>query len=590
MKLQHVIWPSMQVCEELYFRKKGDVEQIGQDNVIYVSKGSEIKFDTYFNGFSLGKWKRYTNVEKIYITLKINGQAKLSAWKRVSKDSDGEILLQEAEKEAADEEVTVEFTDVSKTGILYFKVHAITDCYISDGYYWTNAASTNKGKIALDICTYKREKYIQRNLHVIDNSIFAKKIYAEFSKYLDVFVIDNAGTLEKEIASKQYIYLVRNKNVGGAGGFTRGLIEIKKLQEREGYTHALLMDDDIVLEPEILFRTWTLLLMLKEEYKNAFIGGSMLRLDEPFIQTESGAVWNSGKLISRKSGLDLRDAKDCFLNEAEEEMDYCAWWYCVIPLEIVNEKNLPLPIFIRGDDVEYGSRNAKNIITMNGIGVWHEPFENKNSSFLFYYLLRNWLIDNAVLGCALSKKEFIHIMKNRVRAELYLYHYKNIYLLMQGVLDFCKGIDWLKEQDGEELHEWVMKNGYAMKDREELGITNDVRREVNNRKNSFLRRIWTRITLNGIFMKPNKEYAVIPTTGKSCFNEVYRVKKVLNFDEANQKGFWTYRDNKEVRDCLALLRRTIKITQKLYERTNREYRERYSEVTNEQFWKKYLGI
>ncbi|RAZ20198.1 glycosyltransferase family 2 protein, partial [Klebsiella oxytoca] len=64
-------------------------------------------------------------------------------------------------------------------------------------------------------------------------------------------------------------------------------------------------------------------------------------------------------------------------------------------MELVRKDNLPLPIFIRGDDLEYGLRNMKTLILMNGICVWHEPFENKYSSFLAYYVIRNRLIDNA---------------------------------------------------------------------------------------------------------------------------------------------------------------------------------------------------
>lgn len=45
--------------------------------------------------------------------------------------------------------------------------------------------------------------------------------------------------------------------------------------------HALLMDDDIVIEPEALVKTYQILTLLKDEYEDAFIGGAMLRLDKP---------------------------------------------------------------------------------------------------------------------------------------------------------------------------------------------------------------------------------------------------------------------------------------------------------------------
>ena len=161
-------------------------------------------------------------------------------------------------------------------------------------------------------------------------------------------------------------------------------------------THVLLMDDDILLEPESLFRTYVLLRTLKEQYRDAFIGGAMLRLDHQNIQVEAGAAWYAGNLASRKSNLNLNTLDACLYNETEEYCEFNAWWYCCIPMHIVRPDNLPLPIFIRGDDVEYGLRNMKHLILLNGICVWHEPFENKYSSFLSYYILRNMLYDNAL--------------------------------------------------------------------------------------------------------------------------------------------------------------------------------------------------
>ena len=46
-------------------------------------------------------------------------------------------------------------------------------------------------------------------------------------------------------------------------------------------------------------------------------------------------------------------------------------------LALVEKVGLPLPVFIRGDDVEYGLRlymRGVDTIVMPGIAVWHEPF------------------------------------------------------------------------------------------------------------------------------------------------------------------------------------------------------------------------
>ena len=53
---------------------------------------------------------------------------------------------------------------------------------------------------------------------------------------------------------------------------------------------------------------------------------------------------------------------------------------------------LSLPFFIKYDDVEYCIRACKNIVLLNGVGVWHEAFDIKSTSDLEYYHRRNELI------------------------------------------------------------------------------------------------------------------------------------------------------------------------------------------------------
>ena len=596
MILQNLILPSPETCteEKMYFRRNGAVDYTWADSNIKIHPDGSVYFDTYFNGFPAGKWGKYTKVNNIYITLKFSGKIRITL---VRKERVGKEVLSHyiSEKivESEGEEVALKFDDANYVGIFSFDVLAIEETILYGGYYWSDIDEEDIAdvKIALDICTFKRERFVKKNMELVEDKIYGTDAYKEFRSSFDIFIIDNAGTLKGKCLDKDYIHIIRNKNVGGAGGFTRGMMEIKDRQNKNGYTHALLMDDDIVMEPESLFRTWSMLRIIKDDFKGAFIGGAMLRLDRPYIQVESGAYWNRGNLISRKGGLDFREIEPCLYNEIEEKIDYCAWWYCTIPLTVVRKDNLPLPIFIRGDDVEYGLRNADKVIMMNGICVWHEPFENKYSSTMFYYILRNRLIDNAIHDCALDKKEFIQIMKQQVIEELYLYRYKNAKLLLQGVMDFYKGIDWFKEQDGQSLHKYVMDNGYKMQYVEDVDAVFDYgayeRSFSEPEKFSLIHRIIRKLTVNGIFLKPKKDNVVIPVIGgrQIC---VFRAKNVMNYDKASQKGFATKHDRAEAVGCLSLLRETIKATKVNYERANAEYKDSGKELMEWEFWKGYL--
>lgn len=598
MKLQNIIFPSPETCtvEDLYMRRKGNAVFTWADSSVYMQAGSSIFFDTYFNSFSIGKWKKYTKIGKVYVALKFSGRIRVTL---IRKERVGhEVLnhyIKEEFVESNGEEKSLCFDDPYTSGIYSVDVFAMTDTVFSGGYYWTDLSKDEADmvKIALDICTFKREHFVRKNLGLIQNRIFESDKYSDFRNNLEIFIIDNAQTLEKEDNNADYIHIFPNRNVGGSGGFTRGLMEIKKASKTSGITHALLMDDDIVIEPETLFRTWTLLSLLKEEYKDAFVGGAMLRLDHQYIQVECGAVWNGGELIGRKCGLDLRGVEPCLYNEVEETVDYSAWWYTALPLTVVQEDNLPIPIFIRGDDVEYGMRNARRIITMNGICVWHEPFENKYSSTMFYYILRNRLIDNALHDQIIDKKQFIDILYHQVMEQLYLYRYKNARLLMMGVADYLRGIEWFKEQDGEALHKKVMDNGYKMQYMEDIGATFDYGSYENAFREpeilSFKHRIIKKLTINGILMKPKRWNVVIPLIGSREIN-VYRAENVVNYDALTQKGFLTKRDPQEAKACLQLFKEVKKEVQEKYERINEEYKTRGRELMSLGFWKKYLEL
>jgi hypothetical protein len=97
----------------------------------------------------------------------------------------------------------------------------------------------------------------------------------------------------------------------------------------------------------------------------------------------------------------LNKTEDLLKNESLavfNQSQYAAWWYCAIPLEPDMLTDLPLPFFVNGDDIEYSMRRAAGLLRLNGIGVWHEPFELKASAVRRYLTVRNGLIINVRNG------------------------------------------------------------------------------------------------------------------------------------------------------------------------------------------------
>jgi GT2 family glycosyltransferase len=62
-------------------------------------------------------------------------------------------------------------------------------------------------------------------------------------------VVDNANNVDFDEPPCDDLNVVPNRNLGGAGGFARGLMW---LRQQCWATHVLFMDDDISLETEAL--------------------------------------------------------------------------------------------------------------------------------------------------------------------------------------------------------------------------------------------------------------------------------------------------------------------------------------------------
>lgn len=599
--LKHFLFPKPGICtiEPLYFRRNEKAFYDWTADIIHIDRDGIVEFDTYFNGISAEKFFKYTIVKQILVKLFLRGK----------------FIVTLIRKEKLENNINVEYIDevVINTNGERKDVILPFNTQNTAGMYCIRILSLNNGseffggeyiadilendirniKIGIDICTFKREKFIEKNIANLNKAYFHDE-NSPLYNHLEIFISDNAHTLPEDLNSK-HVHIFKNKNVGGAGGFTRGLIEIIRNDNQHGITHALLMDDDIVLDPEVIYRTYALLTILKDNYKNAFIGGAMFRLDKQNIQVESGAVWNTGNIISLKCGLDVTSLDACLYNELEESVDYNAWWYSVIPIENVRKDNLPLPIFIRGDDVEYGLRNTKQLILMNGICVWHEPFENKYASSTYYYIFRNRLIDNAVRNIHLPKKQLIKELRLFVFNELFCLRYKNAELFIRGVEDFFKGIDWLKAQDGEALHKEIMGAGYKLQYVEDLDFVfsypqyergKHVPQDIGLK--GLIKRIIIKLTFHGLFIPANKEL-VVPAVGVQP-RQFIRVQRALNYDISSKKGFVT---EKNVKEALQIYKRFLKVVGMIrsdYDKTTAEYHNRKEEITSLSFWDQYLNI
>ena len=376
-KLYQVSWTNIKSREALYLKVYGNTGT--ENNGLAIKQDGKVDLVTYFNCFSLCQWKKYTTIEKLYIKGFVEGKAKLEI---VGLNKKGSKALQVTEVEG-EFTFTIDIATVQQP-ILGLNITALTDCLVKDIAYYGDFSAWVPLKIGVSICTFKREQYVKKTMAKLQN--FSKQ-----HPWLSTLVVDNGSTLPK--MDTPSLRIVHNPNYGGSGGFTRGLIE--NLDRREN-DYVLLMDDDIDLDTTALTRMYALLCGLKEKYKESFLSGAMLRMENPCIQHENTAYWDKIRLHSLGQRWNLADNKNLLANEdiGDYKNQYGAWWFCCIPLKRAVEIGLPLPVFIKGDDMEYGIRNNKEVIHMNGIGVWHEAFAGKVTDVINYFSDRNMLIIN----------------------------------------------------------------------------------------------------------------------------------------------------------------------------------------------------
>lgn len=599
MKLQNILvnYCENEKCKSLYYNGSGSVENA--EGRICLREGATLSFGTFFNGFSVGKWRKYTQTSEYYVSFQGTGRVKLSLYHSCMKEKQPvtELLL-EREVELKEEQGSRLVIPENLTqGICYPVIEALSDGVIlSEGAYYGTCYKESLSEIflALDICTFKREPYVKRNMAQLGCELLENSHSMVYGN-AQVYISDNADTLKNTFEGISYIKVMPNENVGGVGGFTRGMLEAMKNPK---VTHVLVMDDDAVIEPSSIEKTYVFLQVLKEEYEEYTIGGSLLRENTPWIQYESGAVWKRGKIKALHHHKDMGQLKNILENEQEETVEYAGWWYSCIPVKRIRQCGFPLPIFIHRDDIEYGLRSGKEqFIFLNGVSVWHEAFENKMPGANEYYDWRNLAIVNSIHYSDYTKDELFLFLLKWVTANVIRYRYRYVEMNLRGIEDFLKGIDWLKEQDGQKLHQEIMKMNYKAKPAKEYvgyrGLTEqelmwESIEKVEAKKVTKARKLLQQCTLNG-YLLPAKRGKVLVAMPHDNIYAMFRRKEILYVDSTGN-AFLLGRSRKEAIKCYRKLWKIKKLLDRKFDLRKQEYANRYQELTTEGFWHKYLKM
>ena len=523
----------------LYYQGTEGVHVINEEKKsLYIPENEKAELFTYFNGFYPGQWSEYTELNGLHVEVTVSGNCKVALCYTDKKKS---AVYEERKCITEGDTASFEMPDPEKFSAVWIRVEGLEQgCYLRNIVFGSEVEVQQDVQIAVVICTCRREKEVIGNLERIS------RMEQEYRP--KVFLIDNGNTLTEEMIP-DWVHLVLNRNCGGAGGFTRGMIEALKIPE---FTHVILMDDDIVLNPDVLKKTELFLSVVKKKWQKAPLGGSLIERDVPWNQFECGALWNRGKIQGGRQNLDLRKPETLLENAKIENWDYGGWWYCCIPVPSIREKGLPLPVFIHRDDIEYGIRMG-SLMTLNGIGVWHEVVIKKLPQMGEYYDIRNMAILNAIHYEDWTKRQWKAFLMKWAAGNLLRGRYSYIYLNICAMLDFLKGEKWLEDTDGVEIQQNVVKR------------------------------------LPKLERLDKKEKNVFYTTPDVSVYTAARKKRVVYEDSAGL----CLKADKNLAETIRLsiyLLLALRKTDRYFERARESYRKNWKKLITEEFWNNYLEI
>ena len=472
-------------------------------NDIVVNQKNQIKFknllsfDSYFNAFFTNHWLKHTFCRNFVYSLSLQGDIYIKLWKINHKGEKSLFLEKDLQKYTPEKYVEINFeispkdensriylelispdypNNLNNSSNLNKKIKPLYEVrkeqvsvgesaagtpptfqiafskyqkplFISGSLY-TKEPTKHKVKLGIIICTFKREAYVKNTLKELSS---LKSIQAN----IEIYVIDNGRTLKKsDLKNLRNLHLIPNPNLGGSGGFARGMVEVNK---NKTISHVLLMDDDILLDTHIVFKT---IQFLQYANQNLAISGSMIDEKRKTYQHESGSNYSALGLfqVSINMSIDLKIDQSLTILSKNFIFDYGAWWYFLFPKEAISKVGLPFPFFFKYDDIEYSirlKRSSYQLLSIPGIAVWHEPFYMKSQSILKYYATRNSFILNEIHFLNFL---YINIASIIIRFldVISLQDYTGIFLVNKAIEDVLQGPDFFKNIHEESYHQALL--------------------------------------------------------------------------------------------------------------------------------------
>lgn len=430
--LQHIVFPNFDIDapESLYVRtQQGILISRADKTITFLQKGVTAYFDTYFNSFTIQTWKNKTPIRQLKLRLFGKGEVFIKI-KRNKLHSECKPLS-EFKIELTENGADIDFADLNQhiEGMLFFELTSISETVeLTGGFYHTDMPPVNNVKLGAVVTHFNRKNYVLPAIERVSKGLLQDPYYQD---KISLIVVDNSQNITPEEA--QHAIVLPNQNLGGSGGFTRGLMY---LEEEKNYTHCLFMDDDASCEIESIRRAYALLQYATEE--KFAIAGAQLRETFPSILHEKGGIVLKNGVAPLFQGRDMSFVHELlWVEDSAVSADYGAWWFFAFPIKHVEKYSFPF--FVRGDDISFSLTNKFKVTTLNGIGVWGEDFFVKESPMTRYLGFRSFLVCQILAGQKTHWYRFMKQFRGWYWSCVTAYNYSSAEAVVLAVKDVLAG-------------------------------------------------------------------------------------------------------------------------------------------------------
>ena len=358
-----------------------------------------VSLATYFNAFPASYWSAWTSLGGVVLRIRTRGAGQIVVYRSnargVIQRVDGGNVSGEA-----DSEFTIPFTSFLDGGWLWFDLHAEETALelVQADWCAPSEAAVSHGTATISITTLNRGDYCTALLAAIGSD---EAVMSVIDRIIVVDqgtekIVDNQGYSEARRVLGDRLQIIEQANLGGSGGFARGMLETSEAGES---TYVLLLDDDVEVEPEAIRRA----VKFSDHCRTpTIVGGHMFDMyDKSKLHAfAEGIQWKPfiwGPFTPDRHDFSESNLRQTRWMHRRFDVDYNGWWMSLIPVSIVREIGLSLPVFIKWDDAEYSLRAREagySTVSLPGAAVWHVSWVDKDDShdWQAFFHARNRLI------------------------------------------------------------------------------------------------------------------------------------------------------------------------------------------------------